>query len=81
MSEPRTCLRNPAFKGGSISFALATGIECTVRNVSAIGAYLVIGSSSLSVPDDFTLIIMPERVKRSCRVAWRSGNRIGVHFV
>jgi hypothetical protein len=32
------------------------------------------------VPDDFTLLIKPEIIKRDCHVVWRSTERIGVRF-
>ena len=81
MAEPQTrSPRHRTFKGGSISFEFATGIECTVRNISETGACLHI-ESMVAVPDNFTLIIKPEGTKRSCHVAWRSPGRIGVRFV
>ena len=80
METPRSSNRKRTFKGGSISFKFATGIECTVRNISETGACLEI-ESTVALPDNFTLIIKPEGVKRSCRVAWRATGRIGVRFM
>ena len=37
--------------------------------------------SPVGIPDEFTLLVKPEFVKRNCRVARRSANRIGVQFV
>jgi hypothetical protein len=48
--------------------------------MSETGAALEIGSAT-GIPVEFTLIIKPEFVKRTCRVAWRSDKRIGVQFV
>ena len=79
MSEPRRVPRQRTLKGGSISFAFATGIECIVRNISETGACLEVESST-SIPDDFTLIIKPEYSKRDCKVVWRANGRIGVRF-
>jgi hypothetical protein len=55
-------------------------MDCTIRNMSATGAVLEVGSP-VGIPDEFTLLVKPEFVKRNCRVAWRSAKRIGVRFV
>jgi hypothetical protein len=55
------------------------GIDCTVRNVSETGALLEI-ESPVGIPNNFTLVISKDGVKRPCRVAWRSARRIGVRF-
>lgn len=68
------------FKGGSIIFGAAAAIDCTIRNLSETGASLEV-TSPVGIPDEFTLLIKPEFVKRSCRVAWRSARRMGVQFV
>lgn len=77
--KPRTP-RQRTFKGGSISFNHAAAIDCLIRNMSATGACLEI-SSPIGIPDEFTLIIKPEYLKRSCQVAWRTSTRIGARFV
>jgi hypothetical protein len=51
-----------------------------LRQSIATGAALEVGSP-VGIPDEFTLLIKPEFVKRNCRVAWRSAKRIGVQFV
>ena len=78
MDEHRRSQRQRTLKGGSISFGSAPSIDCVVRNLSETGACLEVASSS--IPDNFTLIIRPEILKRSCQIAWRSAQRIGVHF-
>jgi hypothetical protein len=35
----------------------------------------------IALPDTFKLIIKPEIITRTCKIAWRSGQRIGVQFV
>ena len=67
-------------KGGSIQFGLDAAIDCVIKNMSETGAALEV-ESPLGIPNDFTLLIKPEFVKRNCRVAWRSAKRIGVLFV
>lgn len=80
MSEQRIDKRHRTFKGGTISFDRAAGISCIVRNLSKTGACLEL-DSVFGIPDEFTLVIKPEYLKRTCHVAWRSVNRIGVKFV
>lgn len=80
MNERRSTPRHRTLKGGSIIFGLAAGIDCVIRNLSNEGASLEV-ESPVGIPDDFTLLIRPETVKRNCHVEWRAANRIGVHFV
>lgn len=68
------------FKGGSIIFGLVPGIDCVIRNLSDTGASIEV-ASPVGIPDDFTLLIRPETIKRHCRVEWRLANRIGVQFI
>src|SRR3569623_2106385 len=77
--DNRRAARLRTFKGGSIFFGVAAAIDCTIRNMSPTGAALEVGSP-VGIPDEFTLLVTPEFVKRNCRVAWRSANRIGVQF-
>jgi hypothetical protein len=66
-------------KGGSILFGTAAAIDCIIRNMSEIGAALEVERPT-GVPDNFTLLIKPEIIKRDCRAVWRSAERIGVRF-
>ena len=79
MAESRDAPRLRTFKGGSIMFGVAAAIDCTIRNMSQTGAALEV-DSPVGIPDECTLLIKPEFVKRNCRVAWRSAKRIGVRF-
>ena len=79
MLERRGHQRHRTFKGGSISFDRYAGIECVVRNLSTRGACLELDSPG-SVPEDFSLIIRPENVRRSCHLVWRAEHRLGVRF-
>jgi PilZ domain len=77
--ERRSEPRKRVFKGGSISFETVTGLGCVVRNLSPHGALIEL-SASVDLPDEFTLIIKPEMLKRTCRIVWRSKNLFGVRF-
>ena len=79
MTESRISPRQRTFKGGSIS--LPEGIiQCVIRNLSATGANIEV-AVPISLPDTFALIIKPEIITRTCKVAWRSRQRIGVQFI
>lgn len=80
MTDNRTDQRMRTYKAGTISFNRAAGIDCLVRNMSKTGALLEI-ESPFGIPDDFTLVIKPEYLKRDCHIAWRKEKRIGVRFV
>ena len=78
-SERRTTTRLRTIKGAAIRFG-STSIECTIRNLSERGAALEVGSP-VGIPDEFTLWFKQNGLKRNCRVAWRSADRIGVQFL
>jgi hypothetical protein len=77
--EHRSRPRQRTLKGGSICIANAPTIDCIVRNMTESGACLEV-TSPTRIPDNFMLIIKPEILTRFCEVAWRSAQRIGVHF-
>lgn len=56
-------------------------VECVLRDISDTGAKLLC-TAPKELPDQFVLrLSMDGRVARKCRVAWKSGNEIGVAFV
>lgn len=78
MENNRAALRQRVLKSGSIEFGGGV-IDCTVRNVSEIGAALEV-ASPLGIPETFNLLISGEHSPRRCQVAWRKDKRIGVAF-
>jgi len=63
-----------------ISFRqLGTTIDCTMRDLSDIGACLMV-TSPTGIPNEFELVPDRDKVPRHCRVVWRAANRIGVAF-
>jgi hypothetical protein len=78
MIESRQSRRQRVLKGGKIYFDHAA-IDCAVRNVSEAGAMLEI-ASPIGIPNNFSLVISQQALRRPCRVAWRSARRIGVRF-
>jgi len=78
MIERRTDVRVRRFKAGTIVFNDAASVfDCTVRNISATGACLLV-ASPLTLPAEFELMIEGER--RPCAVAWRRPDRVGVEY-
>jgi len=63
-------------KAGSITFGGAA-IDCVVRNQSASGPALEI-ASPIGIPDEFTLGLAADDVRRRCVVVGRKQRRIGV---
>jgi hypothetical protein len=79
MQERRRAARQRTFKSGIIAFNRAGGIDCTIRNLSPIGACLEV-ESLLGIPTEFDLKIEKENVHYACRVVWRQNKRLGVDF-
>ena len=79
MEEVRTAARRKVLKAGSIALANGGVIGCTIRNISTSGASVEV-TSSMGIPDEFTLMIEMEHRKRPCKVVWRKDKRIGVTF-
>ncbi|WP_024342609.1 PilZ domain-containing protein [Bradyrhizobium japonicum] len=78
MEEHRAAPRHRIFKAGTIEFG-GGAIDCTVKNISEIGAALEV-VSPLYIPDRFTLFVPKDHLKRRCRIIWRREKRIGVRF-
>ena len=55
------------------------GINCTVLNISSLGACLKV-ANHIGIPLDIVLVVASERFKRQCRIIWRSNNQLGVFF-
>jgi hypothetical protein len=70
--------RRRALDTGLIRFG-DMSISCVIRNLSEAEAALDIGSQ-VGIPDQFTLIVAPQKKIYSCAVVWRKARRIGVRF-
>ncbi len=78
MSERRTNDRARRLKAGKIFLNDGHSVfDCSVRNVSATGALLLVGNG-YTLPGIFKLAL--EGDTRRCEVAWRRPDRIGVKF-
>jgi len=78
VDEHRPTPRRRLLKAGKISFG-GGAIDCTVRNLSGTGAALEV-ISPVGIPERFTLVVEANHRHLPCRVVWRKGKRIGVHF-
>lgn len=64
-------------KSGKIMLGKAP-IPCTVRNLSEIGACLVV-QTTFGIPGTFTFT-MADHKSQTCKVIWRDDTKLGVHF-
>ena len=78
MEERRASPRARRLKAGKIVLNDGRSVfECSVRNVSATGACLLVGNGFL-IPGDFKLMLDGDT--RRCDVVWRRPDRMGVSF-
>lgn len=81
MEERRIKRRQRSLKAGKIVFNRQLSvIDCTVRDLTDVGARLVVGSP-VGLPETFELLIPFDNFKRTCRVIWKSSDKIGVTFL
>ena len=78
MNGRRAAKRQRVFKAGTIEFD-GSGVDCTIRNVSPIGAALDV-ASPIGIPHEITLNIASSHERQNCRIVWRKEKRIGVVF-
>jgi hypothetical protein len=78
MVERRALPRQRIFKAGTIEFD-GTGVDCIVRNLSAVGAGLEVASPA-GIPHEITLSIRSCEIRRHAYIVWRKERRLGVAF-
>ena len=82
---PRKALRSAAV----LRFAGKRGqVSCLVLDISATGAKLRLQlldtqpfDASMTVPQEFMLVLPNDHIEIDCKLAWRTENDIGVVFV
>jgi len=80
MDDKRKALRRRVLKEGKIVYADAMRvIDCTIRDMSAEGARLLI-ANTLGVPDTFNLYEKSTGLLYPASVVWRQSNALGVKF-
>jgi hypothetical protein len=78
--ERRRKPRSRTLKTARILFnAHHSVIDCTVRNLSPLGACLNV-ASALGIPEKFDIIFDADQSIRSCRMVWHKEKQIGVEF-
>jgi len=78
--DRRVLQRTRVLRGAKIMVAdRQTVIHCTVQNINGGGACLKLASTA-GVPETFDLTFEQGRTRRSCRVAWRTADMLGVSF-
>lgn len=78
LAEARRAKRRQVLEMGLIRFG-DISMCCVLRNLSEAGAELDVGPQS-GIPNQFTLIVFPDKKIYSCHVVWCKGRRIGVVF-
>jgi hypothetical protein len=80
MEEKRRFPRHRTLKSGKIVVQSGKSVvDCTVRNLSANGALLVVRNLT-GIPEKFDLVLETTGEHHPCRVAWRGDDRLGVEF-
>jgi PilZ domain len=79
MPERRCAVRTTENKPAWLLYEDTCIVACTVADVSATGAGLVV-PSAVPLPSTFDLFINPTTDGYCCRVVWRAADRLGVSF-
>lgn len=80
MDEKRKSQRRRTLKAAKIIFNDGrSSFDCTVRNISATGALLLV-ESQLGIPEQFLLLIEADGLRRNCQIIRRASQEIGVRF-
>ncbi|HWV83403.1 MAG TPA: PilZ domain-containing protein [Hyphomicrobiaceae bacterium] len=78
--EHRTNQRHRTLKTGKITFGNgACVIDCVIRNMSDAGASLIV-PTTVGIPGKFILVDVHGGSEHPVHIAWRQGERMGVHF-
>ncbi len=80
MREKRKQARARVFLGGVIGFnKRRSTLECCVRNLSPVGAFIALESTAV-IPDEFDLSIPCRETSLRARLIWRNGEAAGLSF-
>ena len=78
--EHRGSPRRRVLKSGKVIFNHnASVVDCTIRNLSSVGALLLV-PSTLGIPAHVELLIDGDTERVACDVAWRHAQQLGVRF-
>ena len=79
MDERRRLPRHVVLKGAMIAYDQSPPIDCIVCNLTSDGACLHF-ANTVHAPESFDLSFDNFRSARSCHVAWRKTDKLGVSF-
>jgi hypothetical protein len=80
-SDRRKHQRSPAFMGGQITTdRKLIAIDCVVRNMSGVGAKLIVPNTTL-LPEEFELHIAKHESASRVRTRWRREREVGVEVM
>ncbi len=79
MEERRKSVRHRVLRRAHIRVSGAEAMDCIVRDISAGGAQLFVGSVA-GIPSEFRLEFEKNSI-RDCFVRWRVPNTLGVVFL
>jgi hypothetical protein len=79
MVERRQTPRTRVSKGAKILLDDALVLDCTVRNLTNVGACLQV-ASVLGIPEWFSLTFDSGRSSRKCHLIWQTENEVGITF-
>jgi hypothetical protein len=75
----RSDQRQKVLKSARIVLDDLQSVECTLRDVSATGAKLLVKKPN-DLPDVFRLLFAADSTIRPVKVMWRKPDSVGVHF-
>ena len=81
MQDKRNLHRTRVFKSAKIILDNRSSLfDCTVFDLTNVGACICLPPSSVDIPNSFALSFDLARSSRRCQVIWRTENKIGVAF-
>jgi hypothetical protein len=75
----RSDQRQKVLKSARIVLDDLHGVDCTMRDLSATGAKLIVKKPD-DLPDVFRLLFAADCTIRPVKVMWRKPDSVGVHF-
>jgi hypothetical protein len=77
--QRRVAKRMRVLKSAKLVLDDMRSIDCAVRDISATGAKVLIGSSN-NLPEKFRLFMVADSTIRDVEIAWKRHDMIGVNF-
>ena len=83
ISETRRNKRKQFSYAGALDVGVGNELlPCEIADISEGGARIVVFTDPGELPDLIALILSPNgKVRRNCRIAWRSSTEVGLQFI